>query len=123
MLSREHEDGCAIWQPQGVGSEAYLNGTSLGPTPEDARKDGHIIRARCAPLSPASGFPVSSRSLRSAQSRKRVPSFVVAANDSWNIGVKPQIADRVRSLPPNYCKKHLTTIQLTEHSGILTKYL
>jgi len=22
-------------------------------------KDGHIIRARCAPLSPASGFPVS----------------------------------------------------------------
>jgi len=30
------------WQPQGVGSEAYLNGTSQGPTPEDARKDGHI---------------------------------------------------------------------------------
>ena len=24
------------------GSEAYLNGTSQGPTPEDARKDGHI---------------------------------------------------------------------------------
>ena len=22
--------------------EAYLNGTSQGPTPEDARKDGHI---------------------------------------------------------------------------------
>jgi len=40
-------------------SDAYLNGTSQGPTPEDARKDGHIIRARCAPLSPASGFPVS----------------------------------------------------------------
>ncbi len=40
-------------------SEAYLNGTSQGPTLEDARKDGHIIRARCAPLSPASGFPVS----------------------------------------------------------------
>jgi hypothetical protein len=37
----------------------YLNGTSQGPTPEDARKDGHIIRARYAPLSPASGFPVS----------------------------------------------------------------
>ena len=46
-------------QPQGVGSEAYLNGTSQGPTPEDARKDDHIIRARYAPLSPASGFPVS----------------------------------------------------------------
>jgi hypothetical protein len=37
----------------------YLNGTSQGPTPEDARKDAHIIRARSAPLSPASGFPVS----------------------------------------------------------------
>jgi hypothetical protein len=29
-------------QPQGVGSEAYLNDTSQEPTPEDARKDGHI---------------------------------------------------------------------------------
>jgi hypothetical protein len=29
-------------QPQGVGSEAYLNGTSQEPTPEDARKDIHI---------------------------------------------------------------------------------
>ena len=29
-------------QPQGVGPEAYLNGTSQGPTSEDARKDGHI---------------------------------------------------------------------------------
>jgi hypothetical protein len=27
---------------QSVGSEAYLNGTSQEPTPEDARKDGHI---------------------------------------------------------------------------------
>ncbi|MGB6930823.1 MAG: hypothetical protein WBH05_16505 [Syntrophobacteria bacterium] len=24
MLSRDHEDGRATWQPQGVGSEAYL---------------------------------------------------------------------------------------------------
>ncbi len=59
LLSRDHEDGRATGQPQGVGPEAYLNGTSQGTTPEDARKDGHIIRARCAPLSPASGFPVS----------------------------------------------------------------
>ena len=59
LLSRDHEDGLATWQPQGVGSEAYLHSTSQGPIPEDARKDGHIIRARCAPLSPASGFPVS----------------------------------------------------------------
>jgi len=28
LLSRDHEDGRATWQPQGVGSEAYLNGTS-----------------------------------------------------------------------------------------------
>ncbi len=42
LVSRDHEDGRATGQPQGVGSEAYLNGTSPGPTPEDARKDGHI---------------------------------------------------------------------------------
>jgi len=41
LLSRDHEDGRATWQPQ-VGFEAYLNGTSQVPTPEDARKDGHI---------------------------------------------------------------------------------
>ncbi|MCG6918731.1 MAG: hypothetical protein LJE89_14445 [Deltaproteobacteria bacterium] len=42
LLSRDHEDGCATRQPQSVGSEAYLNGRSQAPTPEDARKDGHI---------------------------------------------------------------------------------
>ena len=42
LLSRDHKDGRATWQPQGVGSEAYLNGTSQGPTPEDAWKDAHI---------------------------------------------------------------------------------
>jgi hypothetical protein len=42
LLSRDREDGCATGQPQGVGPEAYLNGTSQGPTPEDARKEGHI---------------------------------------------------------------------------------
>ena len=41
-VQRGHEDGRATGQPQGVGLEAYLNGTSQGPTPEDARKDGHI---------------------------------------------------------------------------------
>ena len=30
LLSRDHEDGCATWRPQGIGSEAYLNGTSQG---------------------------------------------------------------------------------------------
>ena len=42
LLSRDHEDGRATGQPQSVGLEAYLNGTPQGPTPEDARKDGHI---------------------------------------------------------------------------------
>jgi hypothetical protein len=42
LPSRDHEDGRATWQPQGGGSEAYLNGTSQELTPEDARKDGHI---------------------------------------------------------------------------------
>jgi hypothetical protein len=30
LLSRDHEDGRATWQPQGVGLEAHLNGTSQG---------------------------------------------------------------------------------------------
>jgi hypothetical protein len=59
LLSRDREDGRATGQPQGVGPEAYLNGKSQGTTLEEARKDGHIILARSAPLSPASGFPVS----------------------------------------------------------------
>jgi hypothetical protein len=42
LVSRDQEDGLATGQPQGVGPEAYLNGTSQGPMPEDARKDGHI---------------------------------------------------------------------------------
>jgi glutathione S-transferase len=42
LLSRDHEDGRATWQPQGVGSEAHLNGASQGPTLKDARKDVHI---------------------------------------------------------------------------------
>ena len=42
LQSRDREDGRATWQPQMVGPEAYLNGTSQGPTTEDARKDGQI---------------------------------------------------------------------------------
>ena len=41
-MSRDREDGRATGQSQGVGPEVYLNGTSQGSTPEDARKDGHI---------------------------------------------------------------------------------
>jgi hypothetical protein len=42
LLLRDREDGRAAVQPQVIGPEAYLNGTSQGPIPEDARKDGHI---------------------------------------------------------------------------------
>ena len=42
LVSPNREYGRATGQPQGVGPEAYLNGTSQGPTPEDARKDGQI---------------------------------------------------------------------------------
>ena len=42
LLSRDYEDGRATGQRQGVGAEAYLNGTSQGPTAEDARKDVYI---------------------------------------------------------------------------------
>jgi hypothetical protein len=41
-MLRDREDWRATKQPQGVGSEAYLNGASQGPTPEYARKDGQI---------------------------------------------------------------------------------
>jgi len=49
LLSRDRGEVCATGQPQGVGPEAYLNSTSQGPTPEDARKDGHI-RGRSRPF-------------------------------------------------------------------------
>ena len=42
LQSRDREDGYANGHPQGGGPEAYLNGTSQGSTPEDAREDGHI---------------------------------------------------------------------------------
>jgi hypothetical protein len=43
LLSLDRKDGCATWQTsRGIDSEASPNGTSLGPTSEDARKDGHI---------------------------------------------------------------------------------
>jgi len=43
--SPECKDGRATGKAQAVGSETYLTGTSQDPTPEDARKDGHI----CSP--------------------------------------------------------------------------
>ncbi len=42
--------------PQGVGSESYLNSTSQGPTPEDARKDSHR-RGRSPPQAEFMKYP------------------------------------------------------------------
>jgi hypothetical protein len=42
LMSRDRTDGRATGYPQGFGPEAYLNGTSQGAIPEDARKDAHI---------------------------------------------------------------------------------
>jgi hypothetical protein len=55
LLSRDREDGCATGQPQGVGPEVYLNGTSQGATPEDAREGGHI-RGRSRRIHETSGL-------------------------------------------------------------------
>ena len=60
LQSRDREDGGAPGQPQGVGPEAYLNGTSQGATPEDAR-----LPAR-----------------RAYSSERRTPISAVAAGDS-----------------------------------------
>jgi hypothetical protein len=54
-MSRDRADGCATGHPQGVGFEAYLNGTSQEPTPEDARKGGHI-RGRSKAIHETSGL-------------------------------------------------------------------
>ncbi len=42
LTSRDGADGLATWQPQGLGPEPYLNRTSQGVRPEDARKDAHV---------------------------------------------------------------------------------
>ncbi|MEJ2235432.1 MAG: hypothetical protein P8X67_16035 [Syntrophobacterales bacterium] len=75
-VSRDREDGRPTWQPQGVESEAYLNGTSQVSSPEDAREDDHIIRARYTSVF------AEALTRQAAQPRKRVPSFAVAAADS-----------------------------------------
>ena len=60
VLWRDHEDGLATGQPQDVGSEAYLNGTSQGSTPEDARKQDHIRgRSRHFMKHPGSAGPLT----------------------------------------------------------------
>ena len=42
LVLRDCEDGRTTGQPQGLESEAYLNSTSQGSRPEDARKDVYI---------------------------------------------------------------------------------
>ena len=56
LVSRDREDGRATGKPQGVGPEAYLNGTSQGPAPEDARQDAHI-RDRSKRFMKHPGYP------------------------------------------------------------------
>ena len=58
LVSRDHEDGRATVQPQGVDREAYLIGTSQRPTPEDARKDG-LIRGRSKQFMKDPGFTLA----------------------------------------------------------------
>jgi len=66
LVSRDHEDERVTGEPQGIGSEAYLNGTSQEPTPEDAR-----LPAR-----------------RAYSSERKTVISRVAAGNSWNIRVK-----------------------------------
>jgi hypothetical protein len=73
LQSRDHEDGRATGKPQGVGPEAYLNGTSQGELV--------LSVAEGTPGRPE-GRSYNWRSQRSAQFRKWVPSFVVAAGES-----------------------------------------
>jgi hypothetical protein len=44
LLAQARRAGHRVTVPRhrGIGFEAYLNGTSQEPTPEDAREDGHI---------------------------------------------------------------------------------
>ena len=42
LVSRDRGGERATGHPQGLESEAYLNGTSQGSSPEDVRKDVHI---------------------------------------------------------------------------------
>ena len=49
LLLRDRGEVCATGQPQGGWIRGVLNSTSQGPTPEDARKDGHI-RGRSRPF-------------------------------------------------------------------------
>jgi hypothetical protein len=74
LQSRDREDGCATGQPQGVGPEAYLNGTSQGATPEDAR-----LPAR-----------------RAYSSERRTPISAVGTGDSWNVRARRQNQKQVQ---------------------------
>ena len=67
LLSRDREDGRATGQPQGVESEAYLNGTSQGSTPEDARKDGDIRGRSKSFIKHPGQFPASNQTFGNEQ--------------------------------------------------------
>jgi len=65
LLSRDHEDGRATGKPQGVGSEAHLNGTSQGE-----------------PVLPVPGIVPGSLSKEHPRTPGRTAISVVAASNS-----------------------------------------
>ena len=59
-MSRDHEDELATGQPQGIGSEAYLSGTSQEAIPEDAQKEA-IFMVRLRRIHETSGLEGQAR--------------------------------------------------------------
>jgi hypothetical protein len=64
LMSRDHEDELAFGQPQGIGSEAYLNGTSQEPIPEAAQKEAIFFALAALRSVPQAGSQFRGRSKR-----------------------------------------------------------
>ncbi len=112
LQSRDCEDGRATGQPQDVGPEAYLNGTPQGPTPEDARKHGHIRGRRLSMKHP--GY--TSKQLTACSSQKRlhrffhigeITFFIVMSETKWAASslcyANPSLQGLQRLLPAEGC--------------------
>ena len=64
LMSREHEDERATGQPQGIGAEAYLNGTSQESISEDAQKEAILFALAALRSVPQAGSQFRGRSKR-----------------------------------------------------------